>query len=193
MTLIGYASKPTSADPYRWRWAVALAVGSGIGLACGLFGLHPMLHAIVGDAQVTIISICRPIPGSVPFIAMAGLSGIVVACSGLLAAGRRMMWFGWPILFLIIFVLGASIGMVVAQRRWDQIWASTTRLSPYIFLPRRWSSGHGTIVSTFTSYRIWNFIPLAPPAYGCAAVLLTLAVIKTLHYLGRSDREVFDS
>lgn len=185
MTLLDYASKPDANRPYRWRWLLAVTIGLLAGLACGLFGLQPMLHAIVGDAPVKVGSHTQLIPGRVLFVAMAGISGIVVACSGLAAAGSRKMWFGWPILALIIFALGMGIGMVAAQWRWDQEWAAVQRISPQAFLPRRWLYGpSATVIGFYAIYQIPNFIALAPPICGSIAVLGMLALLKLLRVCG---------
>jgi hypothetical protein len=186
MTLLDYASNHATEGRSRGRWIIAATVGLGVGLAGGRYGFEPMLHAVVGHERVTVGSKNQIIPAWMLFIMVAGISGIVVACSGLVAAGRRKMWFGWPILFAIVFSLGMSIGLLAAQARWNQERASFNHFSAYTFLPRRYlPHSSNTGFGFYVIYQVPNFIVLAPAACGCAAVICALAVIKMLHYLGR--------
>jgi hypothetical protein len=188
--ILGYAACGP-AGPWRWRWLMAAALGLAIGAAGGFFAYGPMLAFIAQGQAVSIGSANQFIPAQVRFAIASAIGGLVVACGAVAAAGRRKMWFGWPILLAIIFRLAASLGLLAVRAKFDQTLAYASGYSSYIFLPRGYAAPVPNSVISFNfhvSYRLVNSIALIAPTFGCVAVLLVLILLAILRFFGRPPR-----
>jgi hypothetical protein len=180
VTVLNYATQPPRRRIWR-RWIIAAAVGVGIGMLAGKFAYEPMLRAIVGNVQLIITSMNQVLSSWLQFMAVAGFSGVVVGCSAVAAAGRRKMWFGWPILFAAAYLLGASLGLLCARAQWDSQFAILTSFARVVSN----STPHFPANLQFAVNGQLADVPaLTPPICGCAAVLLVLGLLLLLRLLG---------
>jgi hypothetical protein len=188
VSLLEYESTGGLERRSRRRWIISAVLGLSIGLVGGCLGYRPMMEVGIGYGPIVAMPAIQPMLAWALFSAVASICGLSVAFSGLVVTGRRRMWFGWPILFTIVFFLGLCIGLLTVRSAFDQFLA-TGNASPYSILPTRgqWAGIHA-LTGPYALVRISNTLMLAPLICGCAAVLVVLALIKTLQFVGQKAR-----